>query len=131
MNDSFVNRIKIILEHYDLGVSSFADKIGIQRSSMSHILNGRNRPSLDFVMKLVQTFPEVNLYWLLNGKGSFPSTSNLTPPSPTASRPEISTVEVSSQVQEEYPNKISNKEISKIVLFYTDGTFETFDQKKH
>ncbi|MEM8847840.1 MAG: helix-turn-helix transcriptional regulator, partial [Bacteroidota bacterium] len=125
------NRIKIILEHYDLGVSSFADKIGIQRSSMSHILNGRNRPSLDFVMKLVQTFPEVNLYWLLNGKGSFPSTSNLTPPSPTASRPEISTVEVSSQVQEEYPNKISNKEISKIVLFYTDGTFETFDQKKH
>ena len=131
MNDSFVNRIKIILEHYDLGVSSFADKIGIQRSSMSHILNGRNRPSLDFVMKLVQTFPEVNLYWLLNGKGSFPSTSDLAPPSPTTTKPETNTADISTQVQEESPNKTSNKEISKIVLFYTDGTFETFDQKKH
>ena len=98
---------------------------------MSHILNGRNRPSLDFVMKLVQTFPEVNLYWLLNGKGSFPSTSDLAPPSPTTTKPETNTADISTQVQEESPNKTSNKEISKIVLFYTDGTFETFDQKKH
>ncbi|MEM9362509.1 MAG: helix-turn-helix transcriptional regulator [Bacteroidota bacterium] len=131
MNDGFVNRIKIVLEHYDLGISAFADKIGIQRSSMSHILNGRNRPSLDFVMKLVQTFPEVNLYWLLNGKGNFPSVTNLNPRSSSVSETEINPIETPRREIEESSIETSGKKISKIVLFYTDGTFETFSQKKH
>ncbi|PRX55075.1 helix-turn-helix transcriptional regulator [Flagellimonas meridianipacifica] len=130
MNNGFVNRIKIILEHYDLGVSAFADKIGIQRSSMSHILNGRNKPSLDFVMKLVKTFPEVNLYWLLNGKGSFPEDDDSTSALPSVTEAEGISNKNASKKIEELSNTNSNKEISKIVLFYNDGTFETFNQKK-
>ncbi|WP_422859822.1 helix-turn-helix transcriptional regulator [Flagellimonas sp. S174] len=130
MNDGFVNRIKILLEHYELGVSAFADKIGIQRSSMSHILNGRNRPSLDFVMKLVKTFPEVNLYWLLNGKGEFPENKNPTASLLSIAEPKTIPEERLEDQIENLSNTDSGKEISKIVLFYADGTFETFNQKK-
>jgi transcriptional regulator with XRE-family HTH domain len=63
-------RIELILETENLTVSQFADKIGIQRSGMSHILAGRNKPSLDFVLKVLQSFPNLNNDWLLFGKGA-------------------------------------------------------------
>ncbi|WP_313790934.1 helix-turn-helix transcriptional regulator [Allomuricauda sp. SCSIO 65647] len=121
MNDSFVARLKTIIGHYELSPSTFADKIGVQRSSVSHLLNGRNRPSLDFVMKVIKTFPEVNLYWLLNGKGGFPD------PTPKENaNPKTSTSTPS--------NKITladtEKRPTKIVVFYNDGTFESFEPKK-
>jgi transcriptional regulator with XRE-family HTH domain len=46
----------------------FADKIGVQRSSLSHLLSGRNKPSLDFILKILDVFPDVDLYWMINGK---------------------------------------------------------------
>ena len=70
--DDFIKRIEIILDYYGLNASSFADKIGVQRSSISHLLSGRNKPSLDFVLKIMDVFPEVDLYWILKGKGTFP-----------------------------------------------------------
>ena len=121
------------MEHYELGVSAFADRIAIQRSSMSHILSGRNRPSLDFVMKVVNTFPEVNLYWLLNGKGSFPNETE-TVLSNSSSSPSFPEIEINEKEQEEIqlnPGSTSNKTLSKIVFFYSDGTFETYTQKKN
>ena len=76
---AFKERLEQILSHYEMTASAFADAIGVQRSSISHLLSGRNKPSLDFVLKVVREFPEVNLYWLLNGKGVFPESA--TPPS--------------------------------------------------
>ena len=70
--EDLTKRLEIILEYYSLNASSFADKIGVQRSSLSHLLSGRNKPSLDFTLKVIERFPEVELLWLLNGKGSFP-----------------------------------------------------------
>ena len=70
--DDFVKRLENVLEYYNLNASAFADKIGVQRSSMSHLLSGRNKPSLDFILKILEVFPEVDLYWILNGKGIFP-----------------------------------------------------------
>nr|WP_299339544.1 helix-turn-helix transcriptional regulator [Allomuricauda sp.] len=128
MNDKIISRIKRLLEHYDLSVSAFADHIGVQRSSMSHILNGRNRPSLDFILKVVQAYPEVNLYWLLNGKGTFPSEGNGT------TSPTLKFSETTQGAPKEESHKVvvetKSKEISRIVLFYSDGTFESFDAKK-
>lgn len=65
-----VERIKEIILKEGLTSGSFADLIGVQRSSMSHILNGRNNPSLDFIIKTLQHFPKLNPEWLLNGSGS-------------------------------------------------------------
>lgn len=75
--DDFIKRLEIILEYYGMSASSFADKIGVQRSSLSHLLSGRNKPSLDLILKIVSEFPEVDLYWILNGKGSFPKSESL------------------------------------------------------
>lgn len=74
--DDFVKRLETIFDYYGLTASSFADKINVQRSSISHLLSGRNKPSLDFILKVIESFPEVELLWLLNGKGNFPKGEN-------------------------------------------------------
>ncbi len=71
--EEFSKRLQEVLDFYGLSASSFADRIGVQRSSISHILSGRNKPSLDFILKILHAFPDVELYWLLNGKGVFPA----------------------------------------------------------
>ena len=70
----FGKRLQIIMDHYGISATAFAEKLGINRSTISHLLSGRNKPSLDVVMKVLQAYPEVELYWLLNGTGNFPST---------------------------------------------------------
>jgi len=65
MND----RIKAIMQHYNLSATQFATEIGIQRSALSHIMSGRNKPSLDFVLKLKNRYDEINTDWFLYGKG--------------------------------------------------------------
>ena len=118
----FVKRLETILRHYDLSAAVFADKINVQRSSISHLLSGRNKPSLEFVLKLVRTFPEVNLYWLLNGKGEFPQTEEGLP---KVSDPAPSTY--STKDDGPLPKSTSEKTIEKIVIFYDDGTFRSYN----
>lgn len=78
--EEFIQRMEQILQYFGLSASAFADRIGVQRSSVSHLLSGRNKPSLDFVMKICDEFQEVDLYWFLQGKGQFPkSGSNVAP----------------------------------------------------
>jgi transcriptional regulator with XRE-family HTH domain len=64
-----VDRIQLILKVHNLTASRFADEIGVQRSAISHILSGRNMPSLDLIQKILRRFPEINSDWLLNGAG--------------------------------------------------------------
>jgi transcriptional regulator with XRE-family HTH domain len=71
-SEQFIEKIEQILKYYNLSASIFSEKIGVQRSSLSHLLSGRNKPSLDFVIKIVEEFPEVDLYWFLFNKGQFP-----------------------------------------------------------
>ncbi|TPD70421.1 helix-turn-helix domain-containing protein [Flavobacterium microcysteis] len=123
--DDFIKRIEKILDYYNLTASSFADKIGVQRSSISHLLSGRNKPSLDFILKILDVFPEIDLYWILNGKGSFPK-SNETPSPTPISEPIIQN---SSNPIKEVPtskNTFSNDTIEKIVIFYKDGSFKEY-----
>jgi|WetSurMetagenome_2_1015567.scaffolds.fasta_scaffold270520_1 transcriptional regulator with XRE-family HTH domain len=65
-----VDRIQLILKVNNLTASRFADEIGVQRSSISHILSGRNQPSLDLIQKILKRFPDINSEWLLNGIGT-------------------------------------------------------------
>src|SRR5690606_18025383 len=80
----FTKRMEKILEYFNLSESTFADSIGINRSTISHLLSGRNKPSLDFVMKVLEKFPEVEMDWLVLGKGSFPSPEKKTIKAPEA-----------------------------------------------
>ena len=132
--EKFAARLAKIIDYYDLSAAAFADQIEVGRSSISHILSGRNKPSLDFVMKVISHFPEVELYWLLNGKGKFPKERAVTPPRPEMqstptdpapppekSFPGIPEREFSS------PTTQKGKQIKKIVIFYKDGSFEAFE----
>ena len=126
----FTSRLKKVMEFHQLSASMFADKVGVQRSSISHILSGRNKPSLDFVMKILKAFPEVELYWLLNGAGTFPKKKNQTIEKsyPT---PEIETVSQKTEQpnlenNEVIQNSIQKNDIERIVVFYKDGTFKNY-----
>jgi len=135
----FSKRLEKIMSYYDLSAASFADKIQVGRSSISHILSGRNKPSLEFVMKVVQSFPEVELYWILNGKGIFPK-NEMAPPTLPKTENEVVKKENGQKFGEEItPNEeekkalskqntttSTKKKISRIVIFYEDGSFEAF-----
>ncbi|TRX38327.1 helix-turn-helix domain-containing protein [Flavobacterium restrictum] len=151
--EDFIKRIEILLDYYSLNASSFADKIGVQRSSLSHLLSGRNKPSLDFILKILDVFPEVDLYWILNGKGIFPKNKHNTSPddnvlvaqnkpnAPTPTPKEIepenlfseiqngitqNNVDVEKRKKEPQLNETPLNEVEKIVFFYTNGTFKVF-----
>lgn len=152
--EDFVKRLEILLDYYSLNASSFADKIGVQRSSLSHLLSGRNKPSLDFILKILEVFPDVDLYWILNGKGTFPKTESenstvVTTPTPILND-ELATTKMENTtnlIYEELPNKKNQVEeklktnfvntqnldlqknssgIDRIVIFYKNGTFQTY-----
>lgn len=127
-SQDFVKKLEIILQYYQLNASAFADKIGVQRSSLSHLLSGRNKPSLEFVVKITETFPEVDLYWFLMNKGNFPNTnqegfevvkSKETPKNTTEDFMEKKIEIEKSQINKE-------GEIEKIIVFYQNGTFKSF-----
>jgi transcriptional regulator with XRE-family HTH domain len=132
-SEKFSKRLQKIFDYYDLSAAAFADAINVGRSSISHILSGRNKPSLDFVLKIVQTYPEVELYWLLNGTGSFPGNLKVdNNPAPvtttTPFRPQINP-EINQLPPEQKNPSIASagRSIQKIVIFYKDGTFEAFE----
>lgn len=62
-------RIARIIQYKNLTNAQFAKYIGVQPSNVTHILNGRNKPSLDFLLKIIDCFPEISLEWLILGKG--------------------------------------------------------------
>ncbi len=64
------DRISLLIKAKNLTAAQFAEEIGVQKSSISHILSGRNNASLDFVQKILLRYPEVNMDWILFGKGS-------------------------------------------------------------
>ena len=64
------SRVQKIINYSELSLSEFADEIGVQRSNISHVLSGRNKPSLDFLMKIKDRFPEIQWEWLIEGKGA-------------------------------------------------------------
>lgn len=118
--EKFSERLKTVMDYYQLSASAFAEKIEVQKSSISHLLSGRNNPSLEFILKVIRTFDEVELYWLLNGRGNFPKSSE--------SSKAILNVD-------DHKNVISKAKadagaamgkIERIVIFYKDGNFKEY-----
>lgn len=123
-----------ILNVYNINASEFADKIGVQRSSISHILSGRNKPSLDFLIKVKEEYKELRWDYLLLGikpmieneprNGEKPN-SNIDIDNKLPHPPNV----VNDEEQAKYYTR-NNKEVTKIVWFYSDHTFEIFKNSK-
>ena len=126
--DAFLKRLELVIQYYDLSASAMADKIGVQRSSISHLLTGRNKPSLEFVLKIVHAFPEVNLYWLLQGEGNFPSNKKEEQATqlPTPEKPKVKEIPLPPVPRLDNNKSALNKTVERIVLFYSDGSFSSY-----
>lgn len=120
----FTKRLQKVLDYYGVSAAAFSEEIDFNRSTISHLLSGRNKPSLEFVMKVLQKYPEIELYWLLNGKGSFPSKQKH-PPTSVEETQTDTTLKVS-EVFSEKKLHISEKSIDRIVFFYKDGSFKAY-----
>ncbi|AMC10086.1 DNA-binding protein [Lutibacter profundi] len=124
--EEFAKRLKIIIDYYEISASLLAEKMEIQRSSISHILSGRNKPSLEFVLKILKTFPEVELYWLLNGIGEFPKQTITNNKYTPLSLTDGGSTQTKKLGTESVTDAKKEDEIERIVIFYKNGTFKNF-----
>lgn len=146
-------RLQILMDKEGLSPVRFAEIVGVQRSSVSHILSGRNNPSLDFLQKILLAFPEVSSDWLISGKGSvyrvLPAASEeqrrqKTDTPPSAARPEQNDLfSASKSVENTVPEPgqappstieealrhAGETEIEQIVVFYRDKSFRSYHPK--
>jgi transcriptional regulator with XRE-family HTH domain len=120
------DRIKKFTDYKGVTAGELAEITGVQRSNISHIYNGRNKPGAQFIEKFLLAFPEINARWLLTGEGSMlvghdeKGTSHIQPAAELRSEPEVF-----------YGTKRTNtgkdkKDIQKLILLNSDGTFTIY-----
>ena len=97
-------RITKVLEYSGFSASEFADEIDVQRSSISHIISGRNKPSLEFVTKIKNRFPELSWDWIILGTGEMRQTDSPFPIS--EKQEENSTPDLFTLIDEDYKNEV-------------------------
>lgn len=134
------DRILEFLRAENKSSAQFAEEIGVQPSGISHILSGRNNPSLDFILKMLDRYKFLSTEWLLFGKGTMYKDSKMQSLfDQNFTEPEINFNQTESKQQESklspvpsVPEK-DNKQISegkpaveKIVWFYNDNSFDEY-----
>ncbi len=145
-------RIEKIMQKTGLSSAMFAKMVGLKQAALSHILTGRNNPSLDVIMKINQAFPYINLEWLLYGKGEMGSIEskemmdanidteihNIDNSESFPSFKDASIKETIGYHENDTPSIAETikyierpcKKIIEIRIFYDDGTYETFASSK-
>jgi transcriptional regulator with XRE-family HTH domain len=134
------DRILEFLRAENKSSAQFAEEIGVQPSGISHILSGRNNPSLDFILKMLDRYKFLSTEWLLFGKGTMYKDSKMQSLfDQNFTEPEINFNQTESKQQESklspvpsVPDK-DNKQLSegkpaveKIVWFYNDNSFDEY-----
>lgn len=139
-------RIIQFLSENNLTSTRFADVIGVQRSSISHILSGRNKPSFDFIEKMLMAYPELDAQWLITGKGNMfinqPSLfskdgdqtqNNLTPRESNIQnliKEERATVDSEQELDNIQNNELKSSktqdDIERVIIFYSNGSFKEY-----
>lgn len=144
------NRINTIIQTERHTPSSFADAIGVSRSSMNHILNGRNNPSLEVATRILSTFPHISSDWLIFGKEPmlrnsgnnfqadlFSQTVVKAPEVPDASEYRKEKELKEPKIEDKTPiiNALASqnndsKKVEKIIILYSDKTYDTLSLEK-
>lgn len=136
-------RIIQFLSENNLTSTKFADLVGVQRSSISHILSGRNKPSYDFIEKILIAYPDLNAQWLITGKGDMflnqPSLFNKDESAILTTREsniqdfmDNSEEKIDSEQDLNFNTKEINKsvkissDIERVIIFYTNGSFKEY-----
>jgi transcriptional regulator with XRE-family HTH domain len=119
-------RLQLILKMHSITPSSFADKLGVQRSNVSHVLSGRNKPSLDFLEKIVTHFPRVNAHWLITGvmQDNAQNIRKSEDDGAVNSKSEKSVYKSTGELQTTADTK--RKNVVRILEFHEDNTFSEY-----
>ena len=145
-NGEMKDRIAHIIRAKNLTAAEFALRLGIQPSNISHLLSGRNNPSLEFVKKLKETFPEYSLDWVIFGRGPITVSEPFTEPAPIAKEtppdepkePELGFDDTpgtlfAQPVDEAAPQQpavvATDAPLQKIILVYADHSFEVLQPR--
>jgi len=127
VHSKIINRVKKIISANGLTNSSFADKIGVPRSSISHVLSGRNNPSLDLIIKILQSFDGISANYLLSG-------DVLTPIQPITDKDQeynnmtlFPELDLKKEPKEEI--KIDEDLVKSVILVYENNKFEILKNK--
>lgn len=143
------SRLQQFLNAENMTQSEFADRIGIARASVSHILAGRNKPSIEMIQKLSESFPALNLEWFINGNGkmyksdspaSYASIQNASQSQeqslfdvetePLAPNPTAYHVEPKAVTSYRERQIIKNqRNVVRVLVFFDDGTFQELNCK--
>ena len=138
-NSEMKDRIAHIIRAKNLTAAEFALRLGIQPSNISHLLSGRNNPSLDFVKKLKETFPEYSLEWIIFGRGPITVSEPFAPVTPiepvsTDTYDEIPVEPMAEETLFDQPKAEEKRldqlmpsptgTLKQIILVYSDNSFE-------
>ena len=130
------DRIKKYMEYKSISAGELATQLEVQRSNISHVLNGRNMPGAAFIERLLLSFPDLNARWLLTGNGEMlmdgeNSTTREVKPQPTEATPQpIETIKPTEKLQAKSTVNVNfEKPIDKVVLLFSDGTFVDYNKK--
>ena len=124
------DRFKTLLDQLNLTPSEFADRIGVQRSSVSHVLSGRNKPSIDFLEKILNVFPDIDTTWLITGRAASLKTSM---------KEDYIAMNDSIQLQNTDTNPLDSKKppapadeepVEHIIIVYKNNTFRILKSSK-
>lgn len=153
------DRIKKFIDYMGITPSELADAIGVQRSNVTHVLKGRNKPSFQFIEKLLQIYPRINAKWLLLGEGNMiegaakaptlfdqaPGPAILNKPVDKAEREIINepppapkeptpppVIPEKKEVVNDLPGALfgSEKPIERLIVFYNDQTFKVYNPSR-
>ncbi len=135
--NNLATRLQSFIKFLGLNNTGFADEINVQRSGISHILSGRNKPGLDFIYKILNTYPDLNPDWLIMGRGEM-----LKGASPAGTE----SVEINrSSTEENTPDgmdtlnfsekpprtqekeiRSAKKSVKEVLILYNDGSFQAY-----
>ena len=124
-------RLEQVIASENMTAKQFASEVGIQAGTISNILNGRNNPSLDVLQRVLNRFRTLSTDWLILGIGSMYraksdstelSLFDIRPETPALQDTKTETTPPDAAIT--YENVKETRSVSKIVIFYTDGTFE-------
>ena len=136
-------KLDILCSKYNLSASALAKTLGVEASAISHIRSGRNKPSYDFVVKILRAFPDIDPDWLLlDGTEILRGDASSVPLSPKSDlaaqvslfdkEENIKILESSENAKNEITDIFSTpirhgKRAERVIVLYSDGSFESYD----
>ena len=121
-------RLKQFLSAENITQAQFADNINVVRASVSHVLSGRNNPSYEFIRSIMVKYPDLNIEWLMFGKGRMYKDNILFPEFEEEQLPEQYASE-ESPIETEATNSetqvtVSQRKVSKVIILFDDGSYQ-------